>query len=129
MNALHDNPTTLQRSWQRYRQSKRRFNCVRLAYMNFNNPYSEQGALDAKSLGMYVILGAEWGTFTQSQFSQYESEAITQFKWCQANGIQQCSLGNEQEYRLQWMSRLPIGLLTLNRLRPQANSLLRDNKL
>ena len=80
------------------------FNCVRLAYMNFNNPYSEQGALDAKSLGMYVILGAEWGTFTQSQFSQYESEAITQFKWCQANGIQQCSLGNEQEYRLSGVS-------------------------
>ena len=101
MNALHDNPTTTSAIMAEIQAVKAAgFNCVRLAYMNFNNPYSEQGALDAKSLGMYVILGAEWGTFTQSQFSQYESEAITQFKWCQANGIQQCSLGNEQEYRL-----------------------------
>ena len=101
MNALHDNPTTASAIMAEFKAVKAAgFNCVRLAYQNFNNPYSEQGALDAKSLGMYVILGAEWGTFTQSQFSQYESEAITQFKWCQANGIQQCSLGNEQEYRL-----------------------------
>jgi hypothetical protein len=111
MNALHDNPTSASAIMAEIKAVKAAgFNCIRLAYMNFNNSYSEQGALDANSLGMYVILGAEWGTFTQSQFSQYESEAITQFKWCQANGIQQCSLGNEQEYRLsgissaQWIS-------------------------
>jgi hypothetical protein len=101
MNALHDNPTTPSAIMSEIQAVKSAgFDCVRLAYSSFNNPYSEQGALDAKSLSMYVILGAEWGTFTQSQFSQYESEALTQFKWCQANGIQQCSLGNEQEYRL-----------------------------
>jgi hypothetical protein len=111
MNVLHDNPTTASAIMSEIQAVKAAgFNCVRLAYQNFNNPSSEQGALDAKSLGMYVILGAEWGTFTQSQFSQYESEALMQFKWCQANGIQQCSLGNEQEYRLsgvsisQWIS-------------------------
>jgi hypothetical protein len=113
MNALHDDPTTAAAIMAEIKAVKAAgFNCVRLAYQNFNNADSEQGALDAKSLGMYVILGAEWGTFTQSQFSQYESEALTQFKWCQANGIQQCSLGNEQEYRLnglsdsQWISDL-----------------------
>ena len=105
MNALHDNPTTAAAIMAEIKAVKAAgFNCVRLAYQNFNNPDSEQGALDAKSLGMYVILGAEWGNFTQSQFSQYESEALTQFKWCQANGIQQCSEGNEEEYRLSGVS-------------------------
>lgn len=73
---------------------------VRLAYYGFNDPNVEALALRVKADGMSPIIGGSWGTFTQSQFTQYENEVIQQAKWAQANGISQISLGNEQEYRL-----------------------------
>lgn len=79
-------------------------NCIRLAYNGSNNPLSEADALLAKSMGLRVIIGGDWGEFSQDQFTQYENEVIQEAKWAQANGIAQLSLGNEQEYRLSGLS-------------------------
>jgi hypothetical protein len=65
----------------------------------------EAGVLQAQNAGFAVIIGVDWGTFSQSQLSQYENAAKQEAAWAQANGVTRFSLGNEQEYRLNGVSQ------------------------
>ena len=78
--------------------------CLRIAYNEFNDPQSEALARFAKLHGFYVISGGQWRQFDMSQLSQFRAQAMQQAKWAQANGIDQFSLGNEQEARLTGVS-------------------------
>lgn len=78
--------------------------CLRIVYNGFNDVQSEALALFAKSHGFYVISGGEWAMLDRSQLAQYRAQAIQQAKWAQANGIDQFSVGNEQEARLSGIS-------------------------
>jgi hypothetical protein len=78
--------------------------CLRIAYNGFNDVQSEALARFAKAHGFYVISGGTWNELSAAQLPQYRAQAIQQAKWAQANGIDQFSVGNEQEARLSGIS-------------------------
>jgi hypothetical protein len=78
---------------------------LRLAYIGWNNPQSEALAVFAKSKGFRVVLGGDWDTLSPDQENAYTSEVLQEAAWAQAHGIDQFSVGNEQEYRLSGMSQ------------------------
>ena len=78
--------------------------CLRIAYNGFNDVQAEALARFAKTRGFYVISGGEWGQLDVAQLPQYRAQVIQQAKWAQANGIDQLSVGNEQEDRLSGIS-------------------------
>jgi hypothetical protein len=77
--------------------------CLRIAYNGFNDVQAKALARFAKTRGFYVISG-EWGQLDVAQLPQYRAQVIQQAKWAQANGIDQLSVGNEQEDRLSGIS-------------------------
>jgi hypothetical protein len=78
--------------------------CLRIAYNGFNDVLAEALARFAKVRGFYVISGGEWGQLDVGQLPQYRAQVMQQAKWAQANGIDQLSVGNEQEERLTGIS-------------------------
>jgi hypothetical protein len=78
--------------------------CLRIAYNGFNDVQAKALARFAKTRGFYVISGGEWGQLDVAQLPQYRAQVIQQAKWAQANGIDQLSVGNEQEDRLSGIS-------------------------
>jgi hypothetical protein len=78
--------------------------CLRIVYNGFNDAQSEALARFAKARGFYVISGGEWGELDVAQLPQYRAQVMQQAKWAQANGIDQLSVGNEQEDRLSGIS-------------------------
>jgi len=78
--------------------------CLRIVYNGFNDVQAEALARFAKVRGFYVISGGEWGMLDRGQLPQYRAQAMQQAKWAQANGIDQFSIGNEQEARLSGIS-------------------------
>lgn len=51
-----------------------------------------------------LILGGDYGTMSPSSFAAYDTSVLTTATWAQAHGIEQLSLGNEQESRLSGMT-------------------------
>jgi|GEM_PF-4288376 hypothetical protein len=78
--------------------------CLRIVYNGFNDAQAEALARFAKARGFYVITGGEWGMLDMAQLPQYRAQAMQHAKWAQANGIDQFSVGNEQEARLSGIS-------------------------
>jgi hypothetical protein len=78
--------------------------CIRIAYNEFNDPQSEALALFAKARGFYVIIGGEWRMLDPSQLSELHVRVLREAFWAQAHGIDQLSVGNEQEARLTGIS-------------------------
>jgi len=92
-------------------------NCLRISYIEWNYPASEQIALLAKQDGFRVIIGGTfagtpYGNVTPQNLSTYTSQVLQEAAWAQANQIDQLSLGNEAEYNLsgltepQWIAYL-----------------------
>jgi hypothetical protein len=78
--------------------------CLRIVYNGFNDVQAEALARLAKAWGFYVISGGEWGMLDIAQLPQYRAQAMQHAQWAQANGIDQFSVGNEQEARLSGIS-------------------------
>ncbi len=78
--------------------------CLRIVYNGFNDVQAEALARFAKVRGFYVISGGEWEQLDAGQLPQYRAQVMQQAKWAQANGIDQLSVGNEQEERLTGIS-------------------------
>jgi hypothetical protein len=78
--------------------------CLRIVYNGFNDVQAEALARFAKARSFYVISGGEWGMLDSAQLPQYRAQAMQQAKWAQSNGIDQFSVGNEQEARLSGIS-------------------------
>jgi hypothetical protein len=79
--------------------------CVRIAYDGWNNPDLEAVALLAKSKGEYVVFGGDWGDLDPSQLNDYTAQVLKEANWAEDNKIDQFSLGNEQEGRLNGMTK------------------------
>jgi hypothetical protein len=83
---------------------KGKISCVRIADFGQNSSLSESLALLYKQNGFYVQIGNDAGTLSSSQLAQYDAGVIAEGKWAQSNGIDEVSVGNEQEYRLSGLS-------------------------
>lgn len=90
--------------------------CLRLAYIGYGGytPDYLSGNRPDLKLAKYIksvhpeirlIIGGDFGTMRTSDYTKYDNNVIAQAKWAQANGIEQVSLGNEQEYRLSGISK------------------------
>lgn len=87
-------------------------NCARLYYSSWGDPTSRAQALTLKNAGLSVVMGGWYGIVNQSDLNAYDALVVTDAKWAEQNGIQQFSLGNEQETNLgnlseaQWAAHL-----------------------
>ena len=94
-------------------------NCLRLAYYGYGNPgvnYTDGSFLpeklatiiqnweNANNWHFRIILGGDYGTMSPSDFASYDASVLETTKWAQTHGIEQLSLGNEQESRLSGMT-------------------------
>ena len=86
-------------------------NCIRIVYMRYeatapagSNTQVENLAIFAKSKGFRVIIGGDWDTITPSDLPLYRTNVLKYAAFSQTNKIDQFSLGNEQEYRLDGIS-------------------------
>lgn len=79
--------------------------CIRTADYGTNSPLSEGLALYAKQQGFYVQIGNDAGTLTSKTLAAYDTGVVAEAKWAQTHGINEVSLGNEQENRLSGISK------------------------
>lgn len=111
-NVFHDQPSTSDALKQLAILKSAGVTHVRPYYNGQNDPVMKTFVMLAKNAGFSVIAGADHGTISSSYLPTYTTGILAQAKWAQDNGIEQMSLGNEQEYRLsgitqaQWASYL-----------------------
>jgi len=97
-------------------------NCLRLAYYGYiyapsvyasgdTNPQKLATMIQAwevqNNWHFSLIIGGDFDTISSSDFSTYDAAAVAMGQWAQAHGVEQVSLGNEQEYRLSGLSVAP----------------------
>ncbi|MCA9397326.1 hypothetical protein KC573_00720 [candidate division WWE3 bacterium] len=75
--------------------------CIRIAYSDWNYSGMLDLAVLVKSNGFRVILGGHYGNVGIDDFKNYRSKVVKQAVWAQDHGIDQFSLGNEQEFKLE----------------------------
>lgn len=91
---------------------KNDINCVRIVYHLHSSQFTQGMAKYFNDRGFYVIFGGDDGTLNLRDLKAYNDRAVEAARWAESEGIDQFSLGNEQEYRLgdlnlaQWIVNL-----------------------